>query len=46
MAEEAEQQISTREFDARIEEVRRAVDLARETAGSQVELREWVKWLP
>ncbi len=40
---ENETQISTREFDARIEEVRRAVDLARETAGSQVELREYIE---
>ncbi len=43
MTEEPDAQISTREFDARIEEVRRAVDLARETAGSQVELREYIE---
>jgi len=43
MADFDEPQISTREFDARIEEVRRAVDLARETAGSQVELREYIE---
>ncbi|MDQ3276082.1 MAG: hypothetical protein M3Q39_13915 [Actinomycetota bacterium] len=43
MAEADDTQISTREFDARIEEVRRAVDLARETAGSQVELREYIE---
>lgn len=36
-------QITHREFDARIEEVRRAVDLARESAGPQVALRDYVE---
>jgi len=38
-------QITSREFDARIEEIRRAVDLARESSGesTKVELREYVE---
>ncbi len=43
MAEEGS--ISEREFDARLNEVRRAVDLAHASAGQHVELREYVESL-
>lgn len=47
MTEPADIPITSREFDARIGEIRRAVDLARESSGegTQVELREYVEAL-
>lgn len=45
MPEPDDTQITAREFDARIQEIRRAVDLAHESAGPQVKLREHVEAL-
>lgn len=45
MPESEDAQITSREFDARIEEIRRAVDLARESSGesTKVELRDYIE---
>ncbi len=45
MPDSDDTQITPREFDARIQEIRRAVDLARESSGesTKVELREYVE---
>lgn len=45
MAEPDEQRITSREFDARIEEVRRAVDACVESTGYPVPLREYIEAL-